>query len=72
MTDVRLEREFGVTPEKLFRFISGAKELVQWFGPEGLDEVVRVLAPGGLAVVAVRDAHFDAERFGDRIEALRR
>lgn len=36
MTDVRLEREFGVTPERLFRFISGAKELVQWFGPEGL------------------------------------
>lgn len=36
MVDVRLEREFGVSPEKLFRFVSGAKELMQWFGPEGV------------------------------------
>jgi len=35
MADVRLEREFAVTPEKLFRFVSGSSELVAWFGPEG-------------------------------------
>lgn len=36
MTDTRVEREFKVSPEKLFRFISGATELVSWFGPEGV------------------------------------
>ena len=36
MADARLEREFRVSPEKLFRFISRGAELVQWFGPEGL------------------------------------
>ncbi len=36
MADARLEREFGVTPEKLFRFVSGSSELMQWFGPEGV------------------------------------
>ncbi len=32
-------------------------------GPEGLDEVVRVLKPGGLAVISVRDVHFLAADF---------
>ena len=39
-------------------------------GPEGLDEVVRLLAPDGLAVIAVRDAHYEAEGFDAKIQAL--
>lgn len=36
MADLRIEREFDVTPEVLFRFVSGTRGLVQWFGPEGV------------------------------------
>lgn len=37
MADLRLERDFRVSAEKLFRFVSGPAELVQWFGPEGFN-----------------------------------
>lgn len=40
-------------------------------GPAGLDEVVRLLEPDGLAVIAVRDAHYEAEGFDAKLDALR-
>ncbi|UWR45177.1 SRPBCC family protein [Phaeobacter inhibens] len=36
MTDLRLEREFPVTPERLFAWISDTEKLLQWWGPEGM------------------------------------
>lgn len=36
MADLRMEREFPVSPEKLYRFLTGSGEIVQWFGPEGV------------------------------------
>lgn len=39
-------------------------------GPAGLDEVIRVLSPGGLAVITVRDTHFEAENFAEKIDSL--
>ena len=39
-------------------------------GPDGLNEVVRLLAPGGLAVISVRDTHYEAEGFADEITSL--
>jgi len=39
-------------------------------GPEGLDEVVRMLAPKGLAVIAVRDVHYDSAGFADKLAQL--
>lgn len=39
-------------------------------GPQGLDEVVRLLVAGGLAVIAVRDAHFEVEGFNAKLAAL--
>ncbi len=36
MADVRLERDFDVSVETLYRFVTGSQELVQWFGPEGV------------------------------------
>lgn len=39
-------------------------------GPDGLDEIARLLAPGGLAVISVRDVHFEAEGFAAKIAAL--
>lgn len=39
-------------------------------GPEGLDEVVRLLAPGGLAVIAVRDAHYNDAEFDSKLLKL--
>lgn len=39
-------------------------------GPEGLDEVARLLAPGGLAVISVRDTHFEAAGFAHKLAHL--
>ena len=39
-------------------------------GAAGLDEVARVLAPGGLAVISVRDIHFEGAGFAAKIRAL--
>ncbi|MEK0165201.1 SRPBCC domain-containing protein [Phaeobacter sp. A36a-5a] len=36
MTDLRLEREFQVSPDRLFAWISDTEKLLQWWGPEGL------------------------------------
>ena len=35
MTDLRLEREFRVSPERLFAAVSTQSDLLQWWGPEG-------------------------------------
>lgn len=36
MTDLRLEREFPVSPEKLFDWISSPGKLLKWWGSEGM------------------------------------
>ena len=36
MTDLRLEREFKVSPARLFAAISTQSDLLQWWGPEGI------------------------------------
>ncbi len=36
MTDLRLEREFKVSPERLFAAVSTQVDLLQWWGPEGM------------------------------------
>lgn len=36
MADLKLEREFPVTPEILFDWITNGTKLLQWWGPEGL------------------------------------
>ena len=36
MTDLRLERDFNVSPERLFIAVSSQPELLQWWGPEGM------------------------------------
>jgi len=36
MTDLRIEREFNVSPERLFAAISTQSDLLQWWGPEGM------------------------------------
>jgi len=36
MTDLRLEREFSVSPEKLFDWVSAPDKLLKWWGPEGM------------------------------------
>lgn len=39
-------------------------------GPEGLDEVVRLLKPDGLAVISVRDTHFENTGFDAKLREL--
>ena len=39
-------------------------------GPDGLDEVARLLRPGGLAVIAVRDVHYVDAGFKAKLDAL--
>ena len=36
MTDLRLERDFDVSPERLFTAISTQADLLQWWGSEGM------------------------------------
>ena len=36
MADLRMEREFPVSPEHLFAWVSDGPKLLQWWGPEGL------------------------------------
>lgn len=36
MPDIRLEREFGVTPERLFDFVTKRASVLEWFGYEGM------------------------------------
>ena len=43
MSDIRLEREFNVTPERLFRAITEKAELSQWWGPETMRAVESTL-----------------------------
>lgn len=35
MSDIRLEREFAVTPERLFEVISTRADLIRWWGHDG-------------------------------------
>lgn len=37
MTDLKLERDFAVSPQRLFQAISTRSDLLQWWGPEGMD-----------------------------------
>mgnify|MGYP000005426887 FL=1 len=43
MTDLRLERDFSVTPDRLFKWISTPEKLLKWWGPEGMDVPVHEL-----------------------------
>ncbi len=36
MTDLRIEREFPTTPERLFTALSTRADLLRWWGPEGM------------------------------------
>ncbi|MEO0937561.1 MAG: class I SAM-dependent methyltransferase [Pseudomonadota bacterium] len=40
-------------------------------GPDGLDEVVRLLAPDGQAVLSINRAHFEAQGFAAKLDSLR-
>lgn len=39
-------------------------------GPEGLDDLLRVVAPGGIIVLTVKDKLYDEGGFGERLESL--
>ncbi len=39
-------------------------------GPDALDEVVRILRPGGLAVISVHAEHWQAQGFNDKLAQL--
>ena len=36
MTDLRLERDFEITPERLFKWVTTTEQLLKWWGPEGM------------------------------------
>ncbi|MGR3617746.1 MAG: SRPBCC family protein [Paracoccaceae bacterium] len=36
MSDLHLEREFDVSPERLFMWLTSPEKLLQWWGPEGV------------------------------------
>jgi len=59
-----------VPPESYAGIVSSGTFTLGHVGPEGLDEVIRLLVPGGIAVIAVRDAHYDTAGFADKITLL--
>jgi predicted TPR repeat methyltransferase len=61
-----------VADESYAGIVSAGTFTLGHVGPDGLDEVVRLLAPGGLAVIAVRDAHYEAEGFDAKLSGLAR
>ncbi len=36
MADLKLERDFPVSPEDLFTWVTDGSKLLQWWGPEGM------------------------------------
>ncbi|KAE9632243.1 SRPBCC family protein [Parasedimentitalea maritima] len=36
MSDLQLEREFQVSPERLFHWVTTPEKLLKWWGPEGM------------------------------------
>lgn len=40
-------------------------------GPEALDELLRVLAPGGVLVISVNARHWDSSGFAEKIESIK-
>lgn len=36
MTDIRLEREYNVSPERLYSFVTQRENVLKWFGYEGM------------------------------------
>ena len=58
-------------PDDAYRgIVSAGTFTLGHVGADGLDEVVRCLGPGGLAVISVRDQHFYEAGFADKIEEL--
>ena len=58
-------------PEASYRgLVSAGTFTCGHVGPQGLDEIARLLAPGGLAVISVRDVHFEAEGFAAKIAKM--
>ncbi len=60
-----------ITPDGTYNgIVSSGTFTCGHVGPDGLDEVARLLTPGGLAVISVRDIHYDSARFATKIAAL--
>ena len=36
MSELRIERQYPVSPERLFAFVTEPANLIQWWGPEGV------------------------------------
>ncbi len=56
MSDLRIEREFKVSPERLFAALTTRSDLLRWWGPEGLH---------------VPDADLDLTRIGPWYSVMR-
>lgn len=63
MTDIRLEREFAVSPERLYRAITERADLTQWWGPETMrlaESRLDFSAPGAWFAMLTND---EGQRF---------
>ncbi len=49
MSELRIERNYPVTPERLFAFVTETANLLQWWGPEG---------------TSIEEEHLDLTRLG--------
>lgn len=56
MSELRIERGYAVTPERLFAFVTETANLLQWWGPEGTsvaEENLDLGRPGPWSLVLV-------------------
>ena len=54
MGELRMERHFAVPPEKVFAFVTETQNLIQWWGPEGMDvpeQELDLTRPGPWSVI---------------------
>ncbi len=59
MPDIRIEREFGVTPETLFRVVTEQADILNWWGYDGMtfpDYALDLTREGAWHFVMVGDA----------------
>jgi uncharacterized protein YndB with AHSA1/START domain len=63
MSELKLERRYPVTPERLFAFVTEPENLLEWWGPEGMaigehDLDLRRAGPWSLVLLDPRGGSF--------------
>ena len=64
-----LTRDLDIPDNQYAALVSAGTFTHGHLGPESLDELWRVAAPGARCAIGIRTTHFDAAKFGDKLSA---